>query len=185
MVRWRRGGGGLVVKDVMQFDLVDDGGVGRDAASTDNFLEGEVETELAACIHHLKSLEDAFEHGSAQHMHHRTAFAVGLLDDFAGEHVDAFEVELDALTLGGFGTFALAKHFVVEPLGGLLQVGFLCEEFGKGFFLSFGIGGGLLLVLSAAFGGGKESDVGTSVLIFLLRDGLFAACEITFESFED
>lgn len=185
MVRWRRGGGGLVVKDVMQFDLVDDGGVWRDAASTDNFLEGEVETELATCIHQLEAFEYAFEHGLAQHMHHRAAFAVGLLDDFAGEHVDAFEVELDALALGSFGTFAFAEHFVVEPLGGLLQIGFLGEEFGKGFFLPFGVVGGLLLILSAAFGGGKESDIGAGIFIFLLRDGLFAACEETLEGFED
>ena len=39
--------------------------------------------------------------------------------------------------------------------------------------------------MAAAFGGGKESDIGAGIFIFLLRDGLFAACEETLEGFED
>ena len=111
-----------VVEDLVEFDFVDDWGVGGNAAGALDELVREVEAVFAACVHLLHAEEDALEHGLADDVDDGFAVAVGLLDDFAGEHVGAFEVEGDALSVLGVGSVALAEDFVVVAFLGLDDV---------------------------------------------------------------
>ena len=85
---------------LVEFHFVDHGGIGRDDAAAfgaeDHFV-GEVEAVGGASLHHFEtdaqSGKDAFVECDGD----GSGGAVGLVEEFAGEHVVAAVVEGDAL----------------------------------------------------------------------------------------
>ena len=104
----------------MQFDLVDNRGIGGNCSARTLGAEGklirEIEAVDTAGSHQLEGIDEAWEHGTTDDMDDGFAVAIGLVDGLTAEEVEATIVETDAFSKACLAAFALGEDLVVESL---------------------------------------------------------------------
>ena len=100
----------------MQFDLVDNRGIGGNCSARTLGAEGklirDIEAVDTAGRHQLEGIDEAWEHGTTDDMDDGFAVAIGLVDGLTAEEVEATIVETDAFSKACLAAFALGEDLV-------------------------------------------------------------------------
>ena len=112
------GDGESILVEFVEFDFVNDWGVGGDkvvgAFGSEGELRGDIEAVDAAGIHELEGCNKAREPGCANDMNNGFTVAIGLVDGLTAEEVEALIVEADTLCILCLGTFARFQDLIIE-----------------------------------------------------------------------